>query len=712
MEKNILKNSNNSENNFPKFYDILSIPSNPEDLFTLLYPIGKGSYGKVYKAIHNETKEIFAIKIIDYSKNNDRVNNNVINYNYNLIQNETSLMKLLANSEFIIKYYGSYFSCKSNTLWLILEYCCCGSIIDLMFSMNRTYTEIEISSIISMVLQGLIHIHQKNLIHRDIKGSNILLNSEGIAKIADLGVGIQIINENNRKSKKGSPYWMSPQVALNSDYNEKTDIWSLGITCIEMIEGDPPYSQLKPRFAMEKIGKEPPNVNDILIGDEYSKEFIEFVKKCLEVDENKRPTAKELLNHDFILKFNKGNNYIKNLVNKHLNDIENFRKETLERNDKLDENENTPKMDKIINDNMKNDSYNKQNKKISNLKFNNIQNLLYEGNKLNISSFLKNSNKIKLGCKASRNMNKNNIFDINNISAKINKKKEIFKEEFNKEEEDDKEEKYQTIITHGSIEIKDLENEEKINNNNEIPEFINYMEKDEFIYDDLKYLELITKDHINNSNKNNIIENKKNVLFIPSNFTYIKPQIVKCKNNKKIYLSKKCKKYQKIHNIETGTNSNDINEEVLSISNEEDDDDIINNKKPLKMFFNENNISTINSKNEKYINEENIDDSDDPGFLNKININGNNNIFSKTIHDNKIIGNSKKDINVTNKINNNYLFINSYNDTYKKKTIKKERNFHGINTRNKNKLNENFIGSFHGNHQNHLYKLHEKYFYS
>ena len=92
---------------------------------------------------------------------------------------------------------------------------------------------------------------------------------------------------------------MSPQVALNLDYNGKTDIWSLGITCIEMIEGDPPNSNLKPRFVMEKIGKDPPSVEKISKGKDYSEEFKDFVKKCLEVSQLKRPSASELLYKGF-----------------------------------------------------------------------------------------------------------------------------------------------------------------------------------------------------------------------------------------------------------------------------------------------------------------------------------------------------------------------------------------------------------------------------
>jgi hypothetical protein len=498
---------------------------------------------------------------------------------------------------------------------------------------------------------------------------------------------------------------MSPQVALNSDYNEKTDIWSLGITCIEMIEGDPPNSQLKPRFAMEKIGKDPPNVNTLLNEENYSKEFKDFVGKCLIVDQNRRPNAKELLNHDFIVKYNKGNDYIKNLVKKYMDDVEKFRKETLQENNR--ENEETPKMDKMINYEINNNSNNNQIKKINNLKLNNIQNN-FSGKKLNISSLLGNSNKIKLKEKGSRNKKKD---DIINISAKINIRKDIFKNQFNNEE--DKEEKYQTIITHESMIEQGNENENI--DNNKIPDFMNYMEKDEFIFDDLKYLELIAKDHINNTNKKNINNNisnispkesKKKEKLISPNFTYTKPKIIKFKNNKKIYLSKKCKKGSIINNIETGTNSNDINEEVLSISNEEEDYDIINNKKPLKMFFHENNISTINSKNEKYINEENIDDSDDDGLINKINLK--QDIFNKTSLDYKPHGKGKYIINEINSTNN--LFINSFSDTYKKKKIKDESNLYQVNTRNKINNNEKSSGTFFGNPHHNLLKMHEKYF--
>ena len=318
-----------------EFCDILSIPSNPEDLFTLQYPIGHGAFGTVYKAIHKSTNKVYAIKIIDFSKNNNKDNNNMINYNYLSIQQETSLMRLVNQSNFIVKYYGSYFSRKSNTLWLILEYCSSGSSIDLMLSMDRTFSEVEVATIMEMVLQGLILIHNKNLIHRDIKGANILLSEDGYAKLGDFGVGAQLLTQKYRRSKKGSPYWMSPQVASNENYDFKTDIWSLGITCIELVEGEPPFSDLKPKIVMEKIAKNPPRVDEIVDFNEHTYEFKSFIEHCLEVDPNKRYSADELLNHDFITKFSKGRKYMINLIKKHEADIEKYRIESELENQKL-----------------------------------------------------------------------------------------------------------------------------------------------------------------------------------------------------------------------------------------------------------------------------------------------------------------------------------------------------------------------------------------
>ena len=318
------------------FSDILSIPSNPEDFFTLISPIGSGAFGRVYKAMHNESKKIFAIKIIQYFKddinyinNNNHIDN--INFCYKTVQQETSIMRLVNTSDYILKYYGSYFSSKTNTLWLIIEYCSYGSTIDLMLAMDRTYSEIEVATIIKMVLKGLITIHEKNLIHRDIKGANILLSEEGNAKLGDFGVGAEL-KEKFRTSKKGSPYWMSPQVIKKEKYDYKTDIWSLGITCIELLQGEPPNSGLSPEGVMQKIGNKLFKFEDFFGGEKnkYSEEFQNFLSRCLEINPIKRANAKELIKHPFILKYAKDNLFLKNLLKNHKNDIEIYRKEVEE----------------------------------------------------------------------------------------------------------------------------------------------------------------------------------------------------------------------------------------------------------------------------------------------------------------------------------------------------------------------------------------------
>ena len=320
--------------NAPQFCDVLSLP-NPEDLFTLLYKIGTGGFGEVYKAMHNTTYQIFAIKIIDYTK--DCANKNNICFNYHSIQQETSVMRLVSNNDYIVKYYGSYYSCKSNTIWLILEYCSCGSAVDLMLSMDRTLSEVEVATIMEMVLKGLVNIHKINLIHRDIKGSNILLSEDGYAKLGDFGVGIKLTDEEYRTSKKGSPYWMSPQVVSNEKYDTKTDIWSLGITCVELVEGEPPNGSVKPREVMEKIRTAPPRVEEIIDENEHTDEFIDFVGLCLQIDPSKRPTAEQLLNHSFITTLSQGREYLKNLISKHIDDIKVYRDEL---NNKEDNEEN------------------------------------------------------------------------------------------------------------------------------------------------------------------------------------------------------------------------------------------------------------------------------------------------------------------------------------------------------------------------------------
>jgi len=160
-------------------------------------------------------------------------------------------------SSYIVSYYGSYL--KDNDLWLVMEYCAAGAINDLIRICSRKLQEMEISAILESIIQGLCYLHSKKKIHRDIKAGNILLDNKGNTKIADFGVSAQLLKTDGYKeSKVGSPFWMSPEVISNSRYGSKTDIWSMGITAIELAEGEPPYSHIHPVRAMFAIKNHPP----------------------------------------------------------------------------------------------------------------------------------------------------------------------------------------------------------------------------------------------------------------------------------------------------------------------------------------------------------------------------------------------------------------------------------------------------------------------
>lgn len=174
------------------------------------------------------------------------------------------------------------------------------------------------------------------MIHRDIKAGNILLNMDGQVKIADFGVCAQIMHTyDNSKTFIGTPCWMSPELLTHSDYNKKTDIWSLGITVIEMAEGEPPYSNLKMKMAMFKISKDPPR--GLTDPSKWSKEMNAFVSKCLTINPDKRPTASELLKEPFIEKYAKGPALLSELVDSCIKEIEEHRQKQNEEGEDDDE---------------------------------------------------------------------------------------------------------------------------------------------------------------------------------------------------------------------------------------------------------------------------------------------------------------------------------------------------------------------------------------
>jgi myosin-3 len=269
-------------------------------MFEAIQRIGKGSSCQVYNVLNKADKKIYAIKQSSSPSNEE------------IIKNEYEIFKIFNNeSPYIINHYD-FFKGKNEKgkicLCIQLEYCEYGNIREIIKNGRKKgvkISEIEISSIIYMVLKGINFIHQKNLIDRDIKGRNILVGNNGVVKLCDFGICRQYIKNKMKKYRGGSPYWMAPEILRKEEYNQNIDIWALGITCIELAEYEPPYSKLSPEEVMKKIIKCPPQglTNPTI----WSNEFNDFISKCLIVNKNKRPFSDELLKHDFITMIDKKN---------------------------------------------------------------------------------------------------------------------------------------------------------------------------------------------------------------------------------------------------------------------------------------------------------------------------------------------------------------------------------------------------------------------
>ncbi|XP_064355568.1 serine/threonine-protein kinase TAO2 isoform X2 [Dromaius novaehollandiae] len=266
----------------------LFFKDDPEKLFGDLREIGHGSFGAVYFARDMRTNEVVAIKKMSYSGKQS-------NEKWQDIIKEVKFLQRLRHPN-TIEYKGCYL--REHTAWLAMEYCL-GSASDLLEVHKKPLQEVEIAAITHGALQGLAYLHSHNMIHRDVKAGNILLTEPGQVKLGDFGSASIVAPAN---SFVGTPYWMAPEVILAMDegqYDGKADVWSLGITCIELAERKPPLFNMNAMSALYHIAQ---NESPVLQASHWSEYFRNFVDSCLQKIPQDRPTSDVLLKHRFLLR--------------------------------------------------------------------------------------------------------------------------------------------------------------------------------------------------------------------------------------------------------------------------------------------------------------------------------------------------------------------------------------------------------------------------
>ncbi|XP_048347044.1 serine/threonine-protein kinase 10 [Sphaerodactylus townsendi] len=276
-----------------KEYEHVRRDLDPNEVWDIVGELGDGAFGKVYKAKNRETGALAAAKVIE-TKSEDELEDYMVE------------IDILATCDhpYIVKLLGAFY--YDSKLWIMIEFCLGGAVDAIMLELDRGLTEPQIQVMCRQMLEGLNYLHSKKIIHRDLKAGNVLLTQDGDIKLADFGVSAKNMKTLQRRdSFIGTPYWMAPEVVMcetmkDTPYDYKADIWSLGITLIEMAQIEPPHHELNPMRVLLKIAKaDPPTLS---YPSKWSPEFSDFLKTALDKNPETRPNAAQLLEHPFVSK--------------------------------------------------------------------------------------------------------------------------------------------------------------------------------------------------------------------------------------------------------------------------------------------------------------------------------------------------------------------------------------------------------------------------
>ncbi|KAM6997975.1 STE20-like serine/threonine-protein kinase isoform 2-T2 [Tautogolabrus adspersus] len=274
-----------------KQYEHVHRDVNPEEIWDIIGELGDGAFGKVFKAQNKQNGTLAAAKVID-TKTEDELEDYMVEIDILASCDHHHIVKLLD---------AFYFEGK---LWILIEFCAGGAVDAIMLELERPLTEPQIRVVCRQTLEALCYLHENKVIHRDLKAGNILLSLNGEVKLADFGVSAKNTKTLQRRdSFIGTPYWMAPEVVMcetskDRPYDYKADIWSLGVTLIELAQVEPPNHEMNPMRVLLKIAKaEPPT---LMHPSRWSPEFSDFLRKALDKNVDHRWSPVQLLQHPFV----------------------------------------------------------------------------------------------------------------------------------------------------------------------------------------------------------------------------------------------------------------------------------------------------------------------------------------------------------------------------------------------------------------------------